>query len=102
GQELLAGIRKTKPDVLLLDINLPDKQGDELSRTIRKKSPQLKIIALTNLDNIYYINSMLQSGVSGYVLKNVKRETLVAAIHEVHEGNVYLDELVQRKIQEEQ
>lgn len=101
GSELLEGIRTSRPEILLLDINLPDKQGDELCRIISREHPEIRIIALTNLDNVYYIKSMLQNGASGYVLKNIKKENLVTAIHEVHSGNVYLDEVVQHRVQEE-
>lgn len=101
GKELIEGIKTTRPGVLLLDINLPDKQGDELSRIISRAYPEIRIIALTNLDNVYYIKSMLQNGASGYVLKNIKKENLVAAIHDVYDGKVYLDDVIQNRIHEE-
>src|SRR5690606_12326347 len=75
GKELIEGIKTTRPGVLFLDINLPDKQGDELSRIISRAYPEIRIIALTNLDNVYYIKSMLQNGASGYVLKRSAEQT---------------------------
>ncbi|XZF14069.1 response regulator [Chitinophagaceae bacterium MMS25-I14] len=101
GEELLQHIGTIQPDVLLLDINMPGRQGDELARIITRDFPRIRIIALTNLDNIYYIKSMLQQGVAGYVLKNARRDVLTEAIKRVSGGNEYFDETVKERIAEE-
>jgi len=101
GEELLKGLRLIQPDVLLLDISMPGQPGDELAHIIGQQYPRVHIIALTNLDNIYYIKSMLQQGVLGYVLKNVRREQLVTAIKTVYMGQQYLDPVVRERIAEE-
>ncbi len=101
GEELLEGLKKIQPDVLLLDINMPGQSGDELARIIEQQYPRIGVIALTNLDNIYYIKSMLQQGVLGYLLKNTKRDTLIEAIKTVYNHQQYLDPIVKERIAEE-
>lgn len=101
GETLLEGIQQYRPDILLLDIIMPGQRGDELARTIVRQYPAIKIIALTNLDNIYYIKSMLQVGVSGYMLKDIGREEMFDAIRQVYHGGSFLDKVVKERLDEE-
>jgi len=101
GGELLSGLRQLQPDLLLLDINMPGQQGDELARIITQEYPRIFIIALTNLNNNYYIKTMLQYGVSGYLLKTIRKEELKEAIRQVCSGKTYLDDTVRQKMAEE-
>ncbi len=101
GERLMKGISLIQPDVLLLDIIMPGQRGDDLAKIINRDYPAVRIIALTNLDSIYYIKSMLQLGVSGYVLKGIKRECLIEAIKTVYKGGEYLDTTVRERILEE-
>ncbi len=101
GGELLNGLMLAEPDVLLLDISMPGQMGDELARIIARDFPRVKIVALTNLDNIYYIKSMLQQGVAGYILKNVKRNVLIGAIEHIYSGGQFLDPIVAERLKEE-
>jgi DNA-binding NarL/FixJ family response regulator len=94
-------MEQIQPDILLLDIKMPGQSGDLLARTITRDYPGTGIIVLTNLDNIYYIKSMLQLGVAGYVLKDIRRELLIEAIKTVYNGGQYLDEIVKERIAEE-
>jgi DNA-binding NarL/FixJ family response regulator len=100
GKELLEGLKKPRPDVLLLDINLPDKNGNELVPVILKSYPDLKILALTSMDTPFYVKDMMRHGCKGYLLKNTAQEELVNAIETVYKGEEYLepgmkDQLVQ-------
>ena len=92
GDELLAGLEKKLPNVLLLDIHMPGKSGFELAEIISKKYPTVKIIALTNIDVLAQMKQMLQKGCLGYLLKDVSPEILVAAIETVSKGEQYLQE----------
>src|SRR5580693_1799448 len=83
GGELLKGIAKVQPDVLLLDIQMPGQTGDELAEIISVQYPAIKMIALTNQDNVFYIKNMLRKGVHGYILKTSKEEILLDAIRTV-------------------
>ncbi len=91
GKELLEGLRSIKPDVLLLDIQMPDKTGTELAGTISKNYPDIRIIALTVLENNHYIKAMLRNGASGYLLKNSRQDVLIEAINAVYVGEQYIE-----------
>lgn len=91
GTTLLEGLKTKQPDILLLDIHLPDHSGETLARIISKSYPDIGIIALTNLDNVYYIRSMFKAGVLGYVLKTAPEEVILESIQKVHAGEQFLE-----------
>jgi DNA-binding NarL/FixJ family response regulator len=92
GDELLESLEKSRPDVLLLDIQMPGKSGIELAGIISKKYPVIKMIALTNVDVLSQMKQMLQKGCLGYLLKDVSPEILIKAIETVYEGEQFLHE----------
>jgi DNA-binding NarL/FixJ family response regulator len=92
GDELLEGIAKEQPDVLLLDIQMPGKSGIELAAIITKQYRNIKIIALTNIDVVAQIKKILQQGVMGYLLKDASSETIINAIETVYGGEQYIQE----------
>ncbi len=98
GQELLTGLTASVPDVLLLDIQMPGQTGDELAEIILSTYPSVRIIALTNQDDLYYINKLLSSGVAGYILKTTSAEVLLNAITTVHQGGEYIDAAIKEKL----
>ncbi|MFM8913475.1 MAG: response regulator transcription factor, partial [Flammeovirgaceae bacterium] len=78
-----------KADVVLLDINLPDQQGTEICKQLLKRHSGLKVIALTNFDQLTYLQSMKDAGAKGYLLKNSSTDEIQKAIREVSEGKEY-------------
>jgi DNA-binding NarL/FixJ family response regulator len=76
-------------DVVLMDINLPDKSGIELCALVKAKSPKAKIIALSNFDQLSYVERMKDSGASGYLLKNTPLAELMEAIQTVSKGGAW-------------
>ncbi len=78
-----------KADVILMDINLPDKSGIDLCMEIKRRVPSVKILALTNFEQRIYWEKMRQSGASGYLLKNTSASELLEAIQTVFTGNEY-------------
>ncbi len=98
GRDLLAGLVNTRPDILLLDIRMPGQSGDELAEMVNRSYPQIKILALTNQDNVYYIKNMLRKGVLGYVLKTSHEAILLEAIRTVYRGERYLDAMLKEKM----
>jgi DNA-binding NarL/FixJ family response regulator len=98
GKELLDGLTGALPDVLLLDIHMPGQSGEELAEIISEKYPQIKMLALTNEDNVYYIKNMLRKGVSGYILKTTREEILLHAIRKVNSGEQYLELTLKEKV----
>ena len=76
--------------VLLLDINLPDGNGIEACRDLLQKFPKLKLIALTNYEDVSFIKQMMKNGAMGYLLKNTGKNELIEAIKTVLKGDRYL------------
>lgn len=99
GAELLTGLDQQQPDVLLLDIQMPNITGDELTPLILKKHPQVKILILTNFDSALYANNMFKRGAHGYILKTSENDRLVEAIHTVYQGNLFLEAPMREKIE---
>jgi len=77
-------------DVILMDINLPDKSGIDLCVEIKKKKPGTQVLALSTLNQPSYIRKMIESGASGYILKNADKEELLSAIGDVAAGKTHL------------
>ena len=98
GKELMEGLQDDLPDLLLLDIQLPDKTGDRLLLEILKKYPELKIIALTNFDSVLYVSNMMRNGAKGYILKNANKSVLTQAIEEVNNGGEYIQPSLKEKV----
>lgn len=98
GDELLEGLEKAQPDVLLLDIQMPGRSGIELAAIISKKYPSVKMIALTNVDVLTQMKQMLQKGCLGYLLKDVSPQILINAIETVHNGEQFLNENLKKQL----
>ena len=88
--EALASAAKLKPDVILMDIGLPDKSGIEATRDIKEQFPEVAIVALTIHEDEEYFFKMLEAGASGYVPKRAAPEELLTAIRAAAHGEVYL------------
>lgn len=86
----MAFIRQQQPDVLLLDINLPDKSGIDLCKEIKEKYPGIYILGLSSFNQQSYIQKMIQNGASGYLLKNASQAEIVKAIKTVVKGDTFL------------
>lgn len=90
GEELITILKKNVPDLLILDLNMPEKNGLDVLDTIRDQYEDLKILALTMYDESKIVKSAFKSGVDGYVLKSSGKEELVRAIKEVLDGRTFL------------
>jgi len=99
GNALLAGLQQTQPDVLLLDIHLPDKTGIELAPIILQKYPAIRILILSGADSFFQIKDMIKQGCLGYLLKSTTDQpTLLQAIESVYKGNVFLDPTIREDL----
>lgn len=85
----LAFLQKQLPDVILMDINLPDMSGIELCKAVKEKYPSVFVIGLSTFNQYSLIEKMMDNGASGYVLKNATREELMEAIHAVLKNKTY-------------
>lgn len=90
GKECLELLEYFTPDVLLLDINLPDISGIDLCKIILNKYPDQKVLALTTYSERVFIQQMMDNGAYGYVLKNASSEEIMEGVMEVNAGNKYL------------
>ena len=94
GVECRAMLCRVQPDVLLLDIGLPDINGIELCSKIKEKNPKIKILMLTSYSELATITRALDAGADGYVLKNSMPEELLEGIRSVASGKRFLCEEV--------
>lgn len=88
----LAFLHQQLPDIILMDINLPDKSGIDLCKEVRSLYPSVFIIGLSTFNQQSFIQKMMEHGASGYVLKNATQEELMEAIETVANGKTFLSE----------
>lgn len=97
AKNVLFQLQKLSPNLIFLDINLPDGSGIELSRNILKDFPNIKIILLTMYDDQQMLKEAKKAGVHGYILKNSSKKELLQGIFTVLEGKMYFDEKLKNK-----
>ncbi len=98
GEEAQSLIQTHKPDVAVLDIQMPKASGIEVTRWVRAHLPQVGVLILTAYDDDPYVMAVLQAGANGYVLKTASTDELVQAVRDVNEGKSALDPAVTRKL----
>ena len=91
GQDAIQLARTTNPDVIVMDVTMPQMDGVEATRRIKAELPEMAVLALTIHEGTDYFFHMLQAGAAGYLPKRVAPTDLIRAIHVVAEGNVYLE-----------
>ncbi len=101
ASESLSFLMEQTPDIILLDISLPDMDGLQLCEAIRKKNKESKIIGLTSTNEAGIITGLLQRGGNGYLLKNMEREDLIEAIATVITGKIYLSKAANERVLEQ-
>ena len=95
----LAYLEKNLPDVILMDISMPDKSGIDLCKEVKEKYPSVFVIGLSTFNQQSFIQKMMNNGASGYVLKNATQEELMQAIETVVKGKIYLSHEAARSLQ---
>ncbi len=98
GSQTLDNIKSDNPDILLLDINLPDINGIDLCKQLKATNKNLKIIAISNYDEVSFIKRMLNNGADGYLLKNTERLELLSAFKAVLNDEQYLQRDIEKKL----
>jgi two-component system response regulator NreC len=90
GTEAVSQITSLQPDVVLMDVQMPDMNGIEATRQIKKRVPETAVLALTIYEDDQYFFEMLRAGASGYIPKRAAPDDLVTAIRTVARGDVFL------------
>lgn len=90
GEECLEKLKKVKPDILLLDINMPNVNGIETLEEIKKRNLPVKVLMLTVHSEIEYLIKAVDIGADGYILKDSGSEELKKAIHSILDGESYI------------
>jgi len=98
GRGAIIRARELRPDVVLMDVRMPNLDGIAATRDVLAVSPELKVIILTTFEQDDYIFGSLRAGASGFLLKRTRPEDLIAAIHTVAAGDSLLSPSVTRKV----
>ncbi len=98
GVEAQSLIQQHKPDVAVLDIQMPKASGIEVTRWVRAHLPEVGVLILTAYDDDPYVMAVMQAGANGYVLKTARTDELIQAVRDVHEGKSVLDPAVTRQL----
>jgi DNA-binding NarL/FixJ family response regulator len=96
GVEALKKARELMPDIVLMDIDMPQKDGLEVTELLRKELPKIKVLILSMHSNTEYVMRIIQSGASGYILKEAPTEELVRAIDIINTGEAFFSPEVAR------
>lgn len=100
GREATEKAKKIKPDVVLIDIGMPEMNGIEATRIIKKDNPQVKVIAVSMHSDRQFVKGALEAGADGYLLKNCTYRQLIDAVQSVISGKKYLsDDITEMVIQ---
>ena len=98
GLEAIEKTVECKPDIVIMDVNMPKLGGYEAVIELRKLEPEVKILVLTQYDDSAYISRFLKAGVSGYLLKNAAGVELITALKAVKKGETYLHSSIASKV----
>lgn len=97
-KNLIADIENTKPDVILMDIDMPLMTGIDAVKLLRSRFPDLPVLMLTGFEDDEKVFASLCAGANGYVLKNANMESLIQYINEVHSGGAPMTPVIARKV----
>jgi hypothetical protein len=96
GEELLKELETTQPDVVLMDLRMPGKDGIETTKEVSKKFPDVKVLILTMFEDERFVSHLMENGANGYLLKNADPAEIKKAIMEVMARGYYLNNFVNR------
>lgn len=98
GREVIRSVRREKPDIILMDIRMPEMDGVTCTQIIKESNPEIKIIILTTFDDDEYVYNALKFGASGYILKGVTAKELADAVRTVYNGEEMLNADIAKKV----
>ncbi|HUP28213.1 MAG TPA: response regulator transcription factor [Chloroflexia bacterium] len=101
GREAVVRVRETLPDIVLMDLVMPNIDGVEATRQVTATSPSTRVIVLTSFSEDEKVFASIKAGAQGYLMKDVLPQDLVRAIRTVHRGEAQLDPEIARKLMQE-
>lgn len=96
GQMAIDQVRRKRPDLVVMDINMPNLDGIEAARQILSEAPEAKVVALSVHSGKQFVRNMIQAGASGYILKESIPEEMIAGIRSVLSGDIYLSKSISK------
>ena len=96
GDELLAGLNESQPDIVLMDLRMPQKDGIETTKLVSKLYPNIKVLVLTMYEDERFVSHLMENGANGYLLKSADPSEIKKAIMEVMSRGYYLNNFVNR------
>jgi len=101
GYEAIELVKKTRPDVLMLDLSMPDLDGISVTRMIKPQFPDLKVLILTLHEDEALLKEAIKAGAAGYILKRAAEAELISAIRVILRGDLYIDPAMVRGLLED-
>jgi DNA-binding NarL/FixJ family response regulator len=105
-EDLMAFLKRSQPDIILLDVNLPQRSGLDLCLEIKQHYPGVQVIGLSTSDQPSVIRKMQENGASGYLLKDAGKQEILTALREVSKGNLFVSfsvaEVLKKKLPDNQ
>ena len=98
GREAISQARRLSPDIILMDVRMPDLDGISATRELLRTAPEARVLILTTFEQDDYIFGALRAGASGFLLKRARPEELIAAVHTVAAGDSLLSPSVTRRV----
>jgi DNA-binding NarL/FixJ family response regulator len=98
GREAVERARRARPDVVLMDVRMPDLDGIAATRELTRVAPAVRVLILTTFEQDDYVFGALRAGASGFLLKRTRPETLIAAVHTIAAGEALLSPSVTRRV----
>jgi DNA-binding NarL/FixJ family response regulator len=98
GREAVERARRLAPDVVLMDVRMPDLDGIEATRELSRAAPGVRVLILTTFEQDDYVFGALRAGASGFLLKRARPEELIAAVHTIAAGDSLLSPSVTRRV----
>ncbi|ATB33551.1 response regulator [Melittangium boletus] len=97
GEEAVEAVVQVRPELVLLDLELPDMNGIEVTRRVKRRAPGVEVLILTSFEDEQKVYEAIQAGASGYLVKRVGPEKIRSGIREVMEGGTVLEPLIARR-----
>lgn len=98
GEDLLNGLEKSRPDVIIMDLKMPIMDGMEATKEVRKKFSEIKVLVVTMYEDDKFIIHLMENGANGYLLKNADSDEIRKSIYAVHENGYYFNDLVNKAL----